>query len=336
MKTAHNPGNYHSQVPARTIDSADVPTGYASRLWKTLIPGDIQHSIDGIFKQFTGSGWENLPQELVDEIVGYLLDDPDALRACSLTCKCLFGATRPLIHERLVCLGSRPERPKVAGSLFSRHDRNPETPGTFERLIDADRLGVLRYTRHLTFKPKNGSINPHFNPRDMQEYLPHLRTITKLHTLTLNTFHLHSFIPIFDEHFGMFTHTLRHLDIRGAGCVVRELLYIICQFPLLEDLTIVSPPNEYTANPGDPIPRVTQSPPLRGKLVLVQADSRDLSHGLAAFPGGLNFRSLELSGCKHLGAALTACGHTATSISYLWRGGGIDSESNLSIQHIAI
>jgi len=37
-----------------------------------LRPVDIQHRVDDISKQFTGAGWKNLPQEIVDEIVDYL------------------------------------------------------------------------------------------------------------------------------------------------------------------------------------------------------------------------------------------------------------------------
>ena len=134
----------------------------------------------------------------------------------------------------------------------------------------------------------------------------------------------------------MFTGTLRHLDIRNAGCEASQLLHIICQFHLLEDLTIMSPTSGTVAPPGHPFPTITQSPPLRGKLVLVQARSRELSEGLAAFPGGLNFHSLELSWCNNLEAVFAAC-NTVASISYLWGGHGVDCESYHSIQvHVMI
>ena len=268
----------------------------------------------------------------MDEVLGYLLDDLGALRACSLACKRLFGAARPLIHRQLVCLDTRPNLPKRKRSLFSRRKRDP---GPFERLIDADRSGILRYTRQLTFKSKGGFLRPCFNPRDLQECLPHLQSITGLHSLTLDTFRVSSFIPVFDKHFGMFTNTLRHLDIRNTYGTTRELSYIICQFPLLEDLTIVCPVcpvGEHSTHPGHQIPAITQSPPLRGKLILAQAIWRELSEDLAAFPGGLNFRSLELSLSEHLEPIFAACGHTATSISYLWPHRDIDGESNPSIQ----
>ena len=296
-----------------------IPTGLASRLWASILPGlDMQHRVDEISKQFTGSGWKDLPRELVDEIMGHLLDDPDALRACSLTCKNLFGAARPLIHQRL-CLVSGLKK----GSIFSRLMRGHRA---IERLIDADRSGLLRYTRHLTFGMKDGS----FDPEKMQEYLPRLRSISGLHTLTLDTVDIHPFVPVFDEHFGMFTNTLRHLDIRNVSGTGRQLLYVICQFPLLEDLSIISPSeSEVDLQPGHPVPLITQSPPLRGELVLAYSCSKRLLGGLAALPGGLNFRSLESFRCKHSQIALAACSHSVTSISHLWNPWNDDNcESN--------
>jgi len=317
---------YSERALAHSIDDADAPVGFATLLWRRPRPVDIRDRIREISRQFTGAGWKNLPQELVDEILGHLLDDSPTLKACSLTCKCLFGATRPLIHRQLVCLGSSPERPEPKISLFSRRKRDL---GAFGWLIDADRSGVLCYTQHLTIKLEDESLSP----RDIQEHLPLLQSITKLHTLTLNIYHLHLFIPVFNEHFCMFTKTLRHLDIRSACGMEQQLLYIICQFPLLEDLTIIYPACEGTTHPENLVPTITQSPPLRGKLV-AQVHSRVLFERLAALPGGLNFRSLELRRCEVPAVIFARCGHTVTSISYL-RSRHASSESNTSI-HVCI
>ena len=320
------------RAPVHPIDRrASVSVlGHPSRLWTKLIPDGIQQRVDNISRHFTGAGWKNLPQELVDEILGYLMNDLLALKACSLTCKHLFGATRPLIHRQLICLGSRAEHPKPTWSLFTHYKREP---GAFDRLIDADRSGVLRYAQRLTLKPRKGSRNPRFGPRDMQECLPLLRSITRWHTLTLDSFNLHPFVPVFDEYFGMFTNTLRHLDVRNAYRTEQELLYIICQFPLLEDLTIVSPASTIVPRPVYPIPSITHSPPLRGKLVLVGVKSREPLNGLLGLPGGLNFRSMTHFRCgSDLQFVSAACRHNLRSISYLWPSGGDDGEPNSTIQ----
>jgi len=276
-------------------------------------------------KQFTGAGWKKLPQELVDEILGYLLDDPAALKVCSLTCKFLFGATRPLIHRRLAWLGSRPERRKPKISLFSRRKKDL---GAFGWLVDVARSGVLRYTQYLTVKLEDKPLSP----RDIQKHLSRPQSITKLHTLTLNIHYLHLFIPVFNEHFGIFTNNLRHLDIRNVNGMERQLLYIICQFPLLEDLTIIHSAGECSAHPERLVPTIMESPPLRGQLVVAQVHSRDLFEGLTVLPGGLNFRSLELRRCEHPEVIFAGCGHSATSISYLWVLGDFPGESNTSVR----
>jgi len=139
------------------------------------------------------------------------------------------------------------------------------------------------------------------------------------------------FIPVFNEHFGMFTDTLQHLGIRNAYSTEQELLYIICQFPLLEDLTIVSPASGIAARPGHPVPVITQSPPLRGELILVRADSRELLDGLAGLLGGLNFRSMVQLECGGSQVVSAACGRNLMLVTYLWPSHGDDGESNSSI-----
>ena len=129
----------------------------------------------------------------MDEILGYLLNDLAALKAYSLTYKRLFGATRPLIQKWLYLAPrqNRKAHPKPKGSLFGRRKRAPEE---FERLIGADRWGILCYTQNLTFEMGGDSSRP----RNAQEYLPHLRSITELRTLTLIIPRAHLFIQVFD------------------------------------------------------------------------------------------------------------------------------------------
>ena len=139
----------------------------------------------------------------MDDILSYLLDDLSALKACSRTCKSLFGATRPILHQR-VCLASssvQAGRPKAKGSLFSPRRGDFEA---FERLVDADRSGTLRYIQHLTFKMGNSFPTP----ENMLKHHLHFQSMTNLHSLTLMPLHL--FIPVFGERFDMFTDILRH------------------------------------------------------------------------------------------------------------------------------
>jgi len=220
-------------------------------------------------------------------------------------------------------MSARVERPTPRESVFGFRREGPET---FERLTDVDRSGLLRYTRYLTFQVGGGL----FSPENMRKYLPYLRSITNLHTLTLAHFRVLSLIPVFNECFGTFANTLRHLSIRNAYVTDQQLLYIISQFPLLEDLTIISLTGAY---PGHPVPTTTQSPLLRGTLILVDPDTREFSDCLATLPGGLNFRSLEFFRCNDPRAVLDACGHSVRSISYLWcKKGGTEGKSRSRIR----
>ena len=288
----------------------------------------MRDRLNEIFKQYTDAGWKGLPKELVDEILDYLLYDLDALWGCSLTCKRFFAAARPLIHQRLICLGSRTQNPTPERFLLS----GKRDPGPFEELIDADRSGVLPYARHLVLKATYSHYSPRFNAGDLQKYLPCLRSITGLRCLTLETFYLPSFTPVFNEHFGMFANTLQVLDIRDTECPTQELLYIICQFPLLEDLSIVSPASANTAHPGHPVPTITQSPPLRGKLLVSGVYSREFFEGLATLPGGPKFCLLLFSRCQNKEPVVEACSGTARLVSYLWKLNYFDGEPNPSIR----
>ena len=132
VRTPHNRAR---KTPADPINDSYIPVGFVSLMRIKTIQGDIRHRVDDISNQFPAAGWKHLPQELVDEILSYLLDDPGALKACSLTRKCLFGAARPHMHQRLVCFYSRLERSKRNGWLFGRRKK---VPGAFEQSIDVD------------------------------------------------------------------------------------------------------------------------------------------------------------------------------------------------------
>ena len=139
----------------------------------------------------------------MEEILGHLLpDNVGALKACSLTCKRMFDAARPYIHQRHVCFYSKLGHVKPKSGLFTHRRR---ASGAFEQLIYLDRLGVLRYTRRLAFEVKYTSHHPPFDLGDLQECLPHLRSIIQLDSLAHDTFHVPPFTPVPNQHFSMFT-----------------------------------------------------------------------------------------------------------------------------------
>ena len=259
------------------------------------------------------SGWDCLPPELVDDILGYLSEDLPTLKACSLTCKAMVCSARPLIRNWLF-LASSQNRRSSTRSLKTLLKRSKGRCDIFERLGTTHRQGLLRYTQHLVIRM--GCL-PH-TPRPLQPYVPYLRTIEDIQTLTVEALDIPAFMPAFDECFGTFAKSLRGLDIGHTWDSESQLLWFISNFPSLEDLSIRS---RYIVRsyPGisAPIPRT--SPPFRGHLKLSHVmGSPSFCEALAKFPGGLNFTSLELTGCEEPAAIITACRLTLRTISYTW------------------
>jgi hypothetical protein len=261
------------------------------------------------------SGWDRLPPELVDKILGYISDDLPALKACSLTCKTMLDSAHPLIGGWLYLTSTR-NRKSYGRSMKSLLKRPKKSPDSFERLVAADRQGLLQHTRHLVVRIGLSPLTPEF----LQPSTPYFRSIDKLQTLAIDHLDLRILMPVFNDCFGMFTHSLRGLDIKHVWDTENHLLCFISQFPLLDDLSIRSCYALYLyASSSFSVPQT--SPPLRGHLHLsLIMDSQGLCAALARLPGGLKFTSLELKGCGKPTAILTACRSTLRSVSYTWTG----------------
>ena len=260
------------------------------------------------------SGWNRLPPELVDKILAYLSDDLPSLKASSLTCKVILSSARPLIRSWLYLSTPTQNRKPKGRFIKSLLKRPKEGPDGFERLIAADRQGLLQHTRHLVIKTSGLSSVP----QSIQPYIPYLRSITKLRTLVLDRLDISTFIPMFDDCLGMFTHSLQSLDIKHTWASDSELLSFISRFPLLEDLSIRYRYARLFLLMPLPL-MLRTSPPFRGHLNLsLIRSSHTLCEAMAQLPGGLHFTSLELKDCEEPGAILTACQLTLRSITYTW------------------
>lgn len=283
-------------------------------LWKKLLPRASQRKPQRAPSAAAcTSQWDRLPPELVDEIFGYLSDDLPSLKACSLTCKIMLGSARPLIRSWLY-LAPGKHRKSKGRSIKSLLKPSKGGSESLERLVVADRQGFLQHTRHLAIRMDELSLAPH----SLQPYTPYFRSIDKLQTLIIDRLDVPAFMPMFNDCLGMFTHSLRSLDIKHIWDSERELLFFISQFPLLEDLGIRSCYALYFfLGPSPPILRT--SPPFRGHLNLsIIMDSQSLCEAIAQLPGGLHFTSLELKGCEKPVAILTACQFTLRSVLYTW------------------
>lgn len=286
---------------------------FTSRFWKKLLPTASQRRPQPAPTAVEcTSGWNRLPPELVDEILRYLSDDLPSLKACSLTCKVMLCSARPIIGSWL-CLAPSQNR-KSKGRFIKSLKRPKEDSGGLERLVAADRRGLLQHTRHLALRTNELSLVP----QSLEHYIPYFRSIAKLQTLVIDGLDVSALMPMFDDCLGMFTHSLRSLDIKHIWDSDRELLSFVSQFPLLEDLSIrYCYALYFFLGPSPPMFRT--SPPLRGHLNLsLIMDSQTLCEAMAQLPAGLHFTSFELKGCGKPGAILTACQLTLRSVSYTW------------------
>ena len=285
-----------------------------SIFWKKLFPARSRRDkLERASAARCVNRWNLLPPELVDEILRYLSEDLPTLKACSLTCKILHDSARPLIGSWLF-LSPGSKRKTNARSIKSLLHRPKKDVGTLERLSEIQSRGLLPHTRYLVLK-----MEEHADLlRSLQPFAPYFFSILKLQSLVVDGLDVTAFIPYFHICLGMFTNSLRSLDIRHIWDSDRQLLWFISQFPLLEDLSIRHCYALYFFLGPSP-PLIRTSPPFRGHLNLsLIMDSQSLCEALAQFPGGLNFTSIELKGCGKPSAVINACQPSLRSVSYTW------------------
>jgi len=252
------------------------------------------------------TGWKNLPQELVDEILTYLKDDFLSLASCSGSCKALFCSTRPLIH-RTLCLST--------GISTDRHRSNARNQAQFDNLRLAERAQVLQYTVHLIIR-----LGSDFVPENLQPHLQYFRTMRGITSLEIYLPDARNFLPTFDEWFGHIAQTLRSLILIGGWDSVENLVHFVPRFPLLEDLDLVATkfagrkPRQSFTPPG-----ITTPPPLDGTLGFrVNYPSTSFVRSATSIPGGIHFRSVEMKKVREapLQVILDACSKTLESITF--------------------
>jgi hypothetical protein len=225
----------------------------------------------------------------------------------------MLSSARPLIGSWL-CLNPAREWKTRRRSIKSLLKRTKKPLNNLERLADMDYRGFLPHTRHLVLKMGEFSLAP----QSLRPYTPYFLSIDSLKSLVIEGLDVSTFMPVFNSCLGMFTRSLRSLDIRHIWDSDRQLLWFISQFPMLEDLSMQSCYTLYFFLGPSP-PLIRTSPPFRGHLNLsLIMDSQSLCEALAQFPGGLNFTSIELKGCGKPAAVIAACQFSLKSVSYTW------------------
>ena len=202
----------------------------------------------------------SLPPEILDLIVDHLHDEPIALKACCVVSKSWVHRTRNHLFARVKFSvpGSRIERWKKAFPDPSN------SPAHHVRSLS------IRYKSAVAATDVGGWVHPFHN-------LTHLR----LESLDWGG-SLSSLVP-----FHGLSPTLRSLSLRVAYL---EVLDLICSFPLLEDLTLLSLRRESNVW-NTPL----TSPKLTGSLNLRAVDGiRPAARRLLDLPNGLHFAKIMI------------------------------------------
>jgi len=249
-----------------------------------------------------------LPDDITREIFGFL--DMRALKSCSLTCKALSYSAKPSVHRTLYLTPKFGRRP--ASSVPGFWDEFKGLPVLGER-------GLLQHTRHISISL---SYNPFFAP-NLQPHIQHLRTLTNVRSLKAVRLDTVSFLPQVERLFGAFFESLQSLELVSPIGDHKQIFHFVCRFRNLRDLKINGTQSHTNSTyNGDPCLDIKASPPLDGTLNVhlglgtrFGGDSTDTQlffSTLAAFPSGLKFRIIKLSGCigGNLQLLVDACAPT--------------------------
>jgi hypothetical protein len=266
-----------------------------------------------VLENLTGN-FQGLPQEIVDEILGYLEYDRWTLIACSLACKGLFHSARYMIHRRLHVVS-----PRRAGTPGERemHRVRAENRSQLRTLSAVAEHGLTRFTRELTIR-----VGEEFTPENLRPYLPQFQTFARLTSLTLYHFDPTPFLPVFKQYFGHLSQQMRSLEFVYPPGPQDDILYFISRFPNLEDLGFNSFP-QHNLDPSKEynISTIRSSPTLGGTLRVTSTNGwrTDSLERLTRLPSGLRFRSIEFLHCTGLNPdiVIRKCTSTLQSLTHV-------------------
>ncbi|KAF9779723.1 hypothetical protein BJ322DRAFT_1113022 [Thelephora terrestris] len=153
-----------------------------------------------------------LPQELVEEILSYFVDDTRTLQACSLTCRFWYIAAVRDLHYSLTT---------DDGSMTSM-DKKHWWPGPLEKMYELDLLPLVKRLRIRMWRRKTW-----FAPDRLDEHnLRYFSALENLQELGIDNLVLRDFMPDLQRCFGHLSSTLRFLALKRPFGSSRQ---IVCQ-----------------------------------------------------------------------------------------------------------
>ena len=236
----------------------------------------------------------SLPPEILDLILDHLYDEPTTLRAC--------------------CLVSKSWVPRTRRHLFDRVDFHPPIIllESWMKTFPDPFKSPACYSRSLNFC--------HLRFPDDTAFLdacPWVRSFNQIVNLEVTTFQWRFPFP---QLCGL-SPALKSLTLTLPVATLSEFLDLICSFPLLEDLSMLSP--RFHAEGTDELDTPPTSPKFTGSLFLSDGDS-NLMRGLMLLPGGLRFSKVSVSYDFENGdwvkELVSACSNTLESLCVEYEG----------------
>lgn len=236
-----------------------------------------------------------LPLELMEMIASYV-DDVDALRSCTFTCR--LGYLAAVRH--------------LPFSITTLNTMSSEQWSTL--LKGLDEFGLLPFLKRLSILAAYGSDG--FTPQHLDgPNLDCFPTLKHLQELRIDRLQISSFIPNIKRYFGHLEETLETLALGQPGASVREILYLIGHFPKLQNLKLCdfdSTMRYETEASWALVP--PNKPPLRGWLTLDRFKGRWFADDLKILYGGFHFRCVRLDNVDCTREVLDVCVETLETL----------------------
>ncbi|KAF9780964.1 hypothetical protein BJ322DRAFT_289281 [Thelephora terrestris] len=245
---------------------------------------------------------DKLPQELVEEILSYFVDDKRTLLACSLTCWSWYSATVRHLHYSL----TTDDNPV---SLTA--SKNRWWPRPLEKMYELDLLPLVKRLRIRMMLRKDLFTPERLDGHNLRYFL----ALKNLQELGIDNLVLHNFMPDLQRYFGHLSLTLRFLALLQPIGSSRQIVYFIGLFPNLQDLKLHYPVlRDEEENTLDTTPNPLSSPPLRGRLTLTLFTREQIVKDMITLFGRLRFHHMDLFGVKCLPLLLEQCAETLETL----------------------
>jgi len=224
----------------------------------------------------------HFPYEIVEMIIAHLINDLDALKACSLTCRSWYIIMVPHLHHTITLKRER-----------RGHPHPPPTRARLKPLSKLHQLGLAPLVKEIRVEQRRDMIR-WFTPKAFGRCdLRHFSAFANVQTLRLQEPDINRFIPGIKRHFGHFSPTLRSITLYNPHCTPQQLSHFLSFFSNLDDVELRCTVAFYAA-PTKLVPFSTPAPKLRGRLALYDFHWVETWGHLIATCSGLRFRHMDL------------------------------------------